>query len=344
MKLGIFVNDVGQEQPGYTTTGLALAALERGHEVWYMGAGDFACDPDDGLRAHACQAKAGEPDREAFLDTLEPERITIDNLDALWLRSDPAADVPDRFWAQTAGILFGGLAARRGVVVVNDPAGLSLALSKLYLHHFPAEVRPATLITRDPAEVRDFVGDHGGRAVIKPLQGSGGHGVFIITPQDDVNLDQMIDAVRRDGYLMAQEQLPAAADGDVRLFLLDGEPLQVDGTYAAFRRVPGEGQARANMSTGARAEPAEIDDTMLRLAGLVGPRLAEDGMFLTGLDIVGDRILEINVFSPGGLASVRSLTGIDFHGPVIEALERKVLSTGRSPGASAQGFRSPRPG
>jgi len=136
VKLGLFVNDVAGEQPQYTTTGLALAALDRGHEVWYIGAGDFACDPDDGLRAHACRAPAGEDDREAFLDGLKPERITIDDLDALWLRSDPADDVPDRFWAQTAGILFGGLAARRGVVVVNHPAGLSLALSKLYLHHF----------------------------------------------------------------------------------------------------------------------------------------------------------------------------------------------------------------
>jgi glutathione synthase len=329
LKLGLFVNEVAGERPEYTTTGLALAALARGHEVWYMGAGDFACDPDDALSAHACRAPAGKTDREAFLEGLKPERIAIDDLDALWLRSDPADDVPDRFWAQTSGILFGGLAARRGVVVVNNPAGLSLALSKLYLHHFPAEVRPATLITRDAEEVRAFVAEHDGRAVVKPLQGSGGHGVFIITPQDEVNLDQMIDAVLRDGYLIAQEQLPEASDGDVRLFLLDGQPLEVDGTYAAFRRIPSEGEARANMSAGATVEAAEVDDTMLHLVGLVGPRLAEDGMFLAGLDIVGDRLLEINVFSPGGFASVQSLTGVDFHDVVVEALEHKVSASPR---------------
>ncbi|HET9772573.1 MAG TPA: glutathione synthase [Acidimicrobiia bacterium] len=324
MRLGFFVNDVADERPEYTTTGLALAALARGHEVWYIGAGDFACDPEDVLSARACRAPAGEPDRKAFLEALKPERIAIDDLDALWLRSDPADDVPDRFWAQTAGILFGGLAARRGVVVVNNPSGLSLALSKLYLHHFPPQVRPATLITRDAEEVRGFVADHDGRAVIKPLQGSGGHGVFIVTPHDEVNLDQMIDAVLRDGYLIVQEQLPEAADGDVRLFLLDGKPLQVDGTYAAFRRVPCEGEARANMSAGAAVEAAEVDDTILHLVDLVGPRLADDGMFLVGLDIVGDRLLEINVFSPGGFASVESLTGVDFHDIVLEALEQKV--------------------
>jgi glutathione synthase len=328
VKLGIFVNDVATEKPEYTTTRLAMAAVDRGHEVWYAGAGDFAYAPDDALRAQACRAEAGHTDLAEFLGSLKPERFTVEDLDALWLRSDPADDLPDRTWAQTAGILFGGLAARRGVMVVNDPAGLSLALNKLYLHHFPAEVRPATLITRDPEEVAEFVEGHGGRAVIKPLQGSGGHGVFIVSEDDTANLDQMIDAVTRDGYLIAQEQLPAAADGDTRLFLLDGKPLQCDGVYAAFRRVPSEGEARANMTAGASVETADVDDTMLHLAEIVGPRLAEDGMFLAGLDIVGDRILEINVFSPGGLGSVESLTGVDFNEVVVAALERKVSCYG----------------
>lgn len=327
MRLGMFVNDVAGENPEYTTTRLALAAANRGHDVWYIGAGDFACDPDGAVRAQARRAPTGQTEREAFLDGLKPERITVDDLDVLWLRNDPADDVPYRLWAQTAGILFGGLAARHGVLVVNSPTGLSLALSKLYLNHFPAEARPSTIITRDPEEVRAFVADHDGRAVIKPLQGSGGHGVFIINDGEEVNLDQMIEAVTRDGYLLGQEQLPAAADGDVRLFLLDGQPLRSDGTYAAFRRVPGKGEARANMSVGASAEAVEVDDTMLHLAELVGPRLAEDGMFLAGLDIVGDRLLEINVFSPGGFGSVESLTGIDFNEVVVDALEQKLSST-----------------
>ena len=328
MKLGIFVNDVATEKAEYTTTRLAMAAVERGHDVWYMGAGDFAYDPDDALRAQARRASTGHSDQEEFLQALEPGRITVEDLDALWLRSNPADDGPGRFWAQTAGILFGGLAERRGVLVVNNPAGLSHALNKLYLHHFPAEVRAATLITRDPGEVQTFVEAHGGCAVIKPLQGSGGHGVFIVSQDDEANLEQMIEAVTRDGYLIAQEQLPAAADGDVRLFLLDGKPLQADGSYAAFRRVPQEGQARANMTAGASVEAAEVDDTVLHLAELVGPQLIEDGMFLAGLDIVGDRILEINVFSPGGFGSVEQLTGVDFNVVVLDALERKVSAAG----------------
>jgi glutathione synthase len=326
MKLGIFVNDASREKPVYSTTRVALAATGRGHEVWYIGAGDFACDPDDAIRAQAWRAPTGADDRKSFLEGREPERITVDDLDVLWLRNDPADDVSDRQWAQTAGILFGGLAARRGVVVLNDPAGLSLALTKLYLNHFPAEVRPDTLITRDVEDVCKFVAERDGRAVLKPLQGSGGHGVFVVHPDDEVNLEQMVEAVIRDGYLIAQEYLPDAGDGDVRLFLLDGEPLQVDGAYAAFRRVPAEGEARANMSAGATAEAAEVDDDMLHLAELVKPRLLDDGMFLVGLDIVGRCLLEINVFSPGGLGSAEQCTGADFTGAVVDALEKKARS------------------
>lgn len=337
MRLGFFVNDADGEKPQYTTTRLAVAAAARGHEVFYIGAGDFACDPDDAVRAHACRAPAGETDRKAFLADRRPERITVEDLDVLWLRNDPADEVPDRLWAQTAGVLFGALAARRGVAVVNDPAGLSLALSKLYLHHFPAEVHPRSLITRDPEDVRAFVAEHDGRAVIKPLQGSGGHGVFLVQPEDEVNLAQMVESITRDGYLIAQEYLPPACDGDVRLFLLNGEPLQVDGAYAAFRRVPADGEARSNMRVGGTMAPAEIDETILRLAGLVGPRLAEDGMFFVGLDIVGDRLLEINVFSPGGLGSVHKTTGVDFTDPILDALESRAQAPAARQAVAAAG-------
>jgi glutathione synthase len=277
------------------------------------------------VRAHAHRAPTDEADSQAFLDALSPERITVDDLDVLWLRNDPADDVPDRVWAQTAGILFGGLAARRGVHVVNDPIGLSRALSKLYLHHFPTEVHPESVITRDQDDICAFVSAHDGRAVIKPLQGSGGHGVFVVQPEDEVNLSQMIEAITRDGYLICQEYLPPASGGDTRMFLVNGEPLRKDGEYAAFRRVSAEGEARSNMRVGATVERAEIDDDMLRLARLVQPRLREDGMFLVGLDIAAGRLLEINVFSPGGLGSAQRVTGVDFTDAVLQALEDQLV-------------------
>jgi glutathione synthase len=326
VRLGLFVNDVAAEQPIYTTTRLALGAVERGHDVWYIGAGDFACDPDDALRARAWRAPADLDDPEAFIAAASAEdspreRLTVDDLDVLLLRSDPADDVPDRPWAQAAGVVFGEHAASRGVVVLNDPQGLARAFTKLYLQRFPREIRPATLVTRDAGEAREFIAAHGGRGVLKPLQGSGGQGVFIVTPDDEVNIEQMVEAIARDGYLVAQEHVPAAAEGDTRLFLLDGEPLRHDGAIAAFRRVPPPGEARSNTRIGAETEPAEVDDRMLAIADAVRPRLLEDGMFFVGLDIVGDVVLEINVFSPGGLGSVLKTTGVDFVPRVLDAIE-----------------------
>jgi glutathione synthase len=325
MKLGFFVNDVASEKPAYTTTRLAAAALGREHEVWYIGAGDFACDADDGVRARAWRAPAGVTDLDAVLAGAaddDRERLTVDDLDVLVLRNDPADDLVDRPWAQAAGIQFGDLASRRGVTVVNDPVGLGRAQTKLYLEHFPRAVRPTSLITRDLDEVRAFVAERGGTAVLKPLQGSGGSGVFIVHPEDEVNLDQMVEALARDGYLIAQEHLPEASEGDTRFFLLEGRPLESEGTYAAFRRVSAEGEARSNMRVGGTVEPAMVDDAMLELVEQVRPRLVEDGIFLAGLDIAAGRLLEVNVFSPGGLGSVQRMTGVDFAPVLVEALER----------------------
>lgn len=209
-------------------------------------------------------------------------------------------------------------------MVLNDPAGLSQALNKLYFQHFPAKVRPTTLVTRDRDHIRAFVAEHAGYAVLKPLQGSGGEGVFLVQPEDAPNLNQMIDAVVRDGYVAAQEYLPEALKGDLRLLMMNGRPLEVDGICAAFRRVRVGDDLRSNMRVGGQAVPAEVDETVLRIAELVGPRLVNDGMFLVGLDIAGDKLIEANVFSPGGFGSAHRFTGIDFTPTVIAALEEKL--------------------
>jgi len=121
-------------------------------------------------------------------------------LDVLMLRNDPAEDIGRRGWAQMAGIMFGRAALRRGVIVLNDPNGLAQAVNKMYFQLFPEEVRPATLITRDRNEIRSFAKDLRQDIVIKPLQGSGGQGVFLVRQNDLGNLNQMIEAVSRDDH------------------------------------------------------------------------------------------------------------------------------------------------
>ena len=334
MKIAFVVNDIKTEEPMYTTTRLAMAAVNRGHEAWLIGTGDLAFDPDDFVRARArTVSKSKYKSLKNFLEELRgakarAERITVDDLDVLVLRNDPAADQGRRTWAQMAGINFGRAAMRRGVIVLNDPNRLAQAMNKMYFQLIPEEVRPKTLITRDRDEIRNFAREQGGTIVIKPLQGSGGQGVFLVKGDDVGNLNQMIDAVTRDEYVVAQEYLQAATEGDMRLFMMNGQPLRYKGKYAAFRRIRGGEDIRSNIHAGGAKEKAIVDDVTLRIAEIVRPKLVEDGMFLVGLDIVGSKLMEINVFSPGGLGSARQFEGVNFSQAVIEGIERKVQYMG----------------
>ena len=331
MRIGFFVNDVNTEQAGYTTIRLAMNAANRNHQVWLMGAADFDYGVDGAIHALARTTPARKKyhTRESYLADLKgrravSERIVIDELDVLMLRSDPSTETGYRAWAQTTGISFGRLAMRRGVIVLNDPQGLLQALNKMYFQLFPEEVRPKTLISQHRDDIRAFIKEMGGNVILKPLQGSGGTGVFMAKVDDRSNINQMIDALTRDGYVIAQEYLPGAEEGDTRLFLMNGRPLRYRGKYAAFRRVRQGEDLRSNIHAGGKLRKADLSEVHFRLAEIVRPKLVQDGMFLVGLDIVGDKLMEINVFSPGGLGSAQKFEKIDFTNAVIDALERKV--------------------
>jgi glutathione synthase len=327
MRLGFVVNDVDTEEPIYTTTRLAQAATQMGHEVVFAGVGDLTYEVDGSLSACTRGPSKQHKSVEKYLEDVKgggTRQTPLAELDAVLLRHDPADDAVDRPWAVTAGVAFGQLVAASGVMVLNDPGHLADALNKAYFQHFPETVRPATLISREPVAIAAFVAAQGGRAVLKPLQGSGGSGVFLVSDEESPNLNQIIEAISRDGYVVAQEFLPAAGDGDVRVFVMNGRPLEHEGRVASFRRVNEGSDLRSNMSVGGKAVEAEFTDEMRRLVDVVGPKLVDDGMFLVGLDIVGDKLMEVNVFSPGGLGSCHSLYGIDFAEAVIADVERKV--------------------
>ncbi len=334
MKLGFFVNNVATELAAYTTTRLAQTATNQGDEVWYFSAADFIYGADDIIYAHGTTVpKKKYRTHTAYLSDLQgpnavKQKVTIDALDVLMLRSDPSTEIGDRVWAQTAGITFGRVAKRRGVIVVNDPDGLLKAMNKMYFQHFPEEVRPKTLISRNREDIKHFVAEMGGNAVIKPLSGSGGAGVFMATIDDRSNINQMIDTLVINGYVIAQEYLPAAAEGDTRLFMMNGRPLRYRGKYAAFRRLRHGDDLRSNIHAGGTKAKADITDVHLRLAEIVRPKLVQDGMFLVGLDIVGDKLMEINVFSPGGLGSAQQFEKVNFNEAVVNALSRKVAYMG----------------
>jgi glutathione synthase len=327
--IAFFINDLEREHSGFTTTVLAHRAIERGHRVCYITPHDFLLRADDSLWVHGrFMPKRKYKDREDFFDTLKSSKAKVEavdmaEVDVLMLRNDPSIDA-ETPWAMEAGILFGREAAKRGVIVLNDPDSLGRAINKLYFQSFPAEARAETLITKHTDDIKAFAEQHGGNIILKPLQGSGGSGVFKVDAKSKSNLNQIIEAIGRDGYIIAQAYVPAAKKGDIRLFLMNGFPLQVDGKYAALRRVASADDIRSNIHAGGTAEAVEIGETELRVAELIRPKLVGDGMFLVGIDIVGDKILEVNVFSPGNLGSCSRLAGVDFSVPILEAIERKV--------------------
>jgi len=329
MNIAFFVNSMADEHPHYTTTILANECVRRGHSVLYVTPGDFVIMPDNTLRLHGRfpPRRSYRTFNDFFVALQESsERKTIDaaEIDVLMLRNDPSNDAGDRPWAESAGILFGREAARRGVLVLNDPDGLSEALNKLYFQSFPEEARVETLISKHASDIKAFSESHSGKVILKPLQGSGGQGVFAVGGKDAANLNQMIEAIGRDGYIIAQRYLPAAAKGDIRLFLMNGAPLKVGNKYCALRRVAAKGDIRSNVHAGGTMEAVEIGETELRLAEIIRPKLIQDGMFLVGIDIVGDKILEVNVFSPGNLHTCSKLGGVRFSTAILESIERKI--------------------
>ena len=327
MRLAFVVNDVATEIDEYTTTRLARAACQGGHEVWYVGVADVELGESEGhlvARARRATFEAGDT-LESFLERVKeetPQRVVLDHLDALYLRTESIDDLQERPWASPLPVVFGQMLKARGVTVVNDPMSLIRATSKLYLEEFPESIRPRSLVTRDPEAIRRFVADVG-HCVVKPLYGAKGRNVFMIEDDAETNLAQMTEAVLQDGYAVVQEFVEGGENGDARIFLLEGEILECAGMPAAFARVPAADDPRANISTGGRSVPLEVGDVERGIVEAMRDKLVADGMFLVGIDVIGGTVVEINAESPGGLQSLERLYGIDVGPTVIEALERR---------------------
>ncbi len=330
MKLTFIINDIQTEKDNFTTIRLARRAVAQGHEVSLVSLVDLTYETDERITGLASVPSGTEyADDAALLDELQSEdfelqSVCLSDSDIIMLRFDPADEIVDRSWAPNSALLFAQLAAQQGSIVLNDPAHLTDASNKTYFQQYPETIRPRTCITRSEKAIKAFIDSEKGKAVIKPLQGSGGQGVFIIKKTDGPNLNQMIEATVRDGYAIVQQYLPKAKDGDLRLLMLNGRPLRVEGVYACFRRYNDSGDGRSNISAGGKFELAEPDEDALRLAEIAGPKLIQDGMYFAGLDIVGDKMMEINIDTPGGINMAEDLTGKDFSGVILEDFERKV--------------------
>ena len=188
------------------------------------------------------------------------------------------------------------------VKIINDPAGVRNAPEKLLVTHFPT-LMPPTRITRDRQAIEDFRAQHGA-IILKPLFGHAGHGVFHLTPEDS-NLPALLEtvfALNREPWIV-QKYLPIHQHGDKRIVLLNGEPA------GSFVRFPATGDSRSNMRVGGRVKAAPLTPRDCVICETLAPVLRAQGLFLTGIDVIGDYLTEINVTSPTGLVTSDQLTG-----------------------------------
>lgn len=303
-----------------TTFALMLAAAERGHQIAHaLPLGIFADtrhrEGSAELFVRAARvdvARKGDPGKGDSWKLHERKVEQVVDYDAVFIRNDPPFDANYAWMTQLLELV------RDRTFVMNDPRGLRDANEKLYTLHFSRWMAKTT-VTASPAHVREFVQEIGGEAVIKPLDGMAGSGVFLLRASDR-NFNAIVEATIGESgrrWCMVQEYLPAARVGDKRILLLDGEPL------GAILRVPREDEARANIHAGGSVEKVPVTDEERVMIQEIAPRLKKDGLYFVGLDVIGGKLTEVNVTSPTGIQQMTRFDGVDYPARVIEWVERR---------------------
>jgi glutathione synthase len=239
------------------------------------------------------------------------EELDLAGFDIVLMRQDPPFDM-----AYITATHLLELLPENGPLVVNDPASVRNAPEKLFVLRFK-ELMPPTLLTFDRQEIDAFRQLHG-EIVLKPLFGNGGAGVFHLRPGDD-NLGSLLEmyaSVYREP-VMVQRYLPEVRQGDKRIILVEGEPV------GAVNRVPPEGEARANLHVGGRAEKTGLTAREREICAAIGPSLREQGLVFVGIDVIGDYMTEINVTSPTGIQEIARLDGVDLATNIWDAIEAR---------------------
>jgi glutathione synthase len=291
-----------------TSFAIMEAAQARGHRVDHCGIADlFVMGGRVGARVRRARMRR---DHSAPPITLAgPEDVLLENVDAVLMRKDPPFD-SNYLWATQLLEL-----ARGRTLLVNDPRALREANEKLYALHF-LSCMPDTLVTNDKDRIKAFIEEVGGRAVLKPLSGAGGDGVFLLK-SDDLNVNAIIETVTHVGkrVAMVQRFLPDVVKGDKRILLLDGEAL------GAILRVPRKDDVRSNIHVGGSVVATDLDDDDRRIVQALAPRLRADGLVFVGLDVIGGRLTEVNVTSPTGIQQMSRLMNVNLSARVLDWLE-----------------------
>jgi glutathione synthase len=291
-----------------STFALALEGQARGHRLWHYLPADLTFAHGvvraRGRRLTVQRVTGNHASLGAF------ETLELASLDVVLMRQDPPFDMA----YITATHILEHIHPK--TLVVNDPAHVRNAPEKLFVTHFP-DLMPPTVITSSRAEIDAFRATHGD-IIIKPLFGNGGAGVFHIRPDDD-NLASMLEmfTARSREPIIVQRYLPEIRKGDKRIVLIDGV------AAGGVTRVPAQGEARANLHVGGRAEKTTLTAREREICARIGPALKERGLVFVGIDVIGDYLTEINVTSPTGIQEIGRFDGTNLAGLIWDAIEAR---------------------
>lgn len=311
LAIAVLMDRIGSITPAKDTTlALLLEAQRRGHRLYYVEqagmtlAGstvEVLARPlrvfDDAAHWHELDASQWQP---------------LASMDVLLLRKDPPFDREYLY-----DTLLADLAEKEGVRVVNRPQALRDGNEKLFTLHFP-QCCPPTLTSRDAGRLAGFVRDHGD-AILKPLDGMGGAGIFRVHAEDP-NLNVIIETLTDSGrnLAMAQRFLPEIAQGDKRILVIDGTPVPY-----ALARIPQGSEFRGNLARGGRGVAQPLSDRDRWIVDQVAPELRRRGLLFVGLDVIGDWLTEINVTSPTGVRELDAQCGLNIAGQLMDVLEAR---------------------
>lgn len=295
-----------------STFAMMLEAQKRGFDLHYMQMEDLSLEQG---KAFACTKRIVlKENTEKWFEIISEQEIELSTLDAILMRKDPPFDTE---YIYATYIL--ERAEMAGCLIVNKPQSLRDCNEKLFTAWF-AHLTPITLVTRSTKKIKSFHKKHGD-IILKPLDGMGGSSIFRIK-SDDPNLSVIIETLTGLGnhYCMAQTFVPDISNGDKRILVVDGEPMPY-----CLARIPAKGETRGNLAAGGHGEARPLTEIDWTIARAVAPTLKEKGLIFVGLDIIGDKLTEINVTSPTCIREIEAAFDINICAKLIDAIERQLL-------------------
>jgi glutathione synthase len=311
-RLGVIMDPIQSIVPKKDSTlAMLLEAERRALEIHYMQQGDLRLL--GGVALARSRQLSVRDDPHDWFSLAEPQEIRLADLDVILMRKDPPFDME---YIYTTYIL--ERAEVQGAFVVNKPQSLRDMNEKAYTAWYP-QCAPMTLISRDKAEFKRFLAEHG-RIVLKPLDGMGGRSIFVVR-QGDNNANVIIETLTENGrrFAIAQVFIPEISAGDKRILLIDGEAVP-----CSLARIPPADDNRGNLVMGATGEGRALSERDQWICAEVGPTLRDRGVVFAGIDVIGDYLTEINVTSPTGIRELDTLFGLNIAGTMFDAIEKRL--------------------